>query len=139
MSKKSSVSIGRLILQIALGAMLTVAGIWALQGGGDAAVIAIKRLFDSDVGNVLGLIFGIIELVAGIFLILELFLGDQFGSFGGLINLIVIIVWCVAIVVIDFIGKGGLFNDFNTRNFLGWLYEFACHAVVLGALIYIKD
>ena len=139
MGSKSIASIGKVILQIALGAMLTVAGIWALQGGGDAAVSALKGLFDRDVGNVIALIFGIIELLAGIFLILELFIGDKFGSLGGILSLIVIIVWCIAIVVIDFIGKGGLFNDFNTKHFLSWLYNFACHAVVLGALIYIKD
>ena len=44
MSKESGMSLGRLLLQIAVGVMLAVAGIWALQGGGDAAVGAIKEI-----------------------------------------------------------------------------------------------
>ena len=44
MGKASNFSLGRLLLQIAVGAMLTVAGIWALQGGGDEGIAAIKYL-----------------------------------------------------------------------------------------------
>ena len=135
----SKSAIGRLILQIALGAMLAVAGIWALQGGGDAAVVAIRGLFDRDVGNIIAIIFGVIELIAGIFLILEAFLGSKFGDLSGILMLVVIIVWCVAIVCIDFIGRGGLFNHFDADDFLSWLYGLACHLIVLGALIVIRD
>ena len=37
MAKKGSLSIFWTILNIAVGAMLAVGGIWALQGGGDFA------------------------------------------------------------------------------------------------------
>ena len=46
MAKKSGVTIGRLLLQLALGAMLAVAGIWSFQGHGDDAVGAIRAVFD---------------------------------------------------------------------------------------------
>ena len=39
MAKHTQYSFGRLLLQIALGAMLVVGGIWALTGGGDFGVL----------------------------------------------------------------------------------------------------
>lgn len=138
MAKKSGASIGRLVLQLALGAMLAVAGIWAFQGGGDAASDAIKRIFGGDVGNILRIVFGVIELLAGVFLILELFMGDQFGKLDNILMLIVMIVWIVAIVLMDFVGNGGLFNG-GIDNFLKWLYTFAGHLIVLGAMITLND
>ena len=94
MAKKSGVTIGRLLLQLALGAMLAVAGIWSFQGHGDDAVGAIRAVFDGNVENVLVVVFGVIELLAGIFLILELFMGDQFGKLDNILMLIVMIVCC---------------------------------------------
>lgn len=138
MAKKSGASIGRLVLQLALGAMLAVAGIWAFQGSGDAASDAIKSIFSGDVGNILRIVFGVIELLAGVFLILELFMGDQFGKLDNILMLIVMIVWIVAIVLMDFIGNGGLFKG-GTDNFLKWLYTFAGHLIVLGAMITLND
>lgn len=138
MAKKSGASVGRLILQLALGAMLAVAGIWAFQGGGDAASDAIKSIFGDDVGNILRIVFGVIELLAGVFLILELFMGDQFGKLDNILMLIVMIVWIVAIVLMDFVGNGGLFNG-GAKDFLKWLYTFAGHLIVLGAMITLND
>ena len=139
MAKKSGVTIGRLLLQLALGAMLAVAGIWSFQGHGDDAVGAIRAVFDGNVENVLVVVFGVIELLAGIFLILELFMGDQFGKLDNILMLIVMIVWIVAIVLMDFLAKGGLLNGFNAKNFLEWLYTFAAHLIILGAMITLKD
>ena len=101
-------SIGRLILQLALGCMLIVGGIWALQGGGDFGALAIK----SWLGKNFGVIFGVIELVAGVLLVIECF--------------------TKAIVVGDII-KG----DFDP--FLPWLYNFAGHVIILGALWSLND
>lgn len=140
MAKKSGVTIGRLLLQLALGAMLAVAGIWSFQEGhGDDAVGAIRAVFDGNVKNVLVVVFGVIELLAGIFLILELFMGDQFGKLDNILMLIVMIVWIVAIVLMDFLAKGGLLNGFNAKNFLEWLYTFAAHLIILGAMITLND
>lgn len=139
MAKKSGASVGRLILQLALGAMLAVAGIWAFsKNSGDDAVGAIRSIFDGNVENILVVVFGVIELLAGVFLILELFMGDQFGKLDNILMLIVMIVWIVAIVLMDFVGNGGLFNG-GTDNFLKWLYTFAGHLIVLGAMITLND
>lgn len=134
MAKKSSNSIGAIILQIGLGVMLAIAGIWALQGGGDSAADSIRHIFDGDVEKIMVIVFGVIELLAGIFLVLELFIGDKFGSFGNIIELIVIIVWIVAIVLMDFLG-----GRFLKPDFLAWLYNLAIHCAILGGLLYIHD
>ena len=137
MGKADNFSIGRLLLQIAVGAMLTVAGIWALQGGGDAGITAIKDLIKAEnVRSILCIAFGIIELIAGIFLILALFIGDRTGSLTKILMLIIIIVWIIAIVLIDFLGNNGLFKQ---NNFLNWLYNFAYHLIVLGALLVLQN
>ncbi|MBO4630205.1 MAG: hypothetical protein J5687_09680 [Treponema sp.] len=137
MGKANNFSIGRLLLQIAIGAMLTVAGIWALQGGGDEGIAAIKYLIGArDVERILCIVFGIIELIAGVFLILELFIGDKIGALGKILTLIIIIVWIIAIVLIDFLGNHGLFKQ---NNFLNWLYNFAYHLIVLGALLVLQN
>ena len=140
MGKANNFSLGRLLLQIAVGAMLSVAGIWALQGGGDAGVAAIRDLIDEkNVESILCIVFGIIELIAGIFLILELFLGDKIGALGKILMMIIMIVWIVAIVLIDFLGKGSLLNHGSHWDFLKWLYNFAYHLIVLGALLVLQN
>ncbi|MBP3608669.1 MAG: hypothetical protein J6J11_10185 [Treponema sp.] len=126
-------SLIRLVLQIAVGAMLAVGGIWALQGGGDFGANAIRDVFNGDIEKILVIVFGVVELLAGIFLIIELFVGD-FGKLDNILMLIILIVWIVAIVLSDFLGGNGLFNG-GAKNFLAWLYDFANHLIVLGALL----
>lgn len=138
MAKKSDVGLFWLVLNIAVGAMLAVGGIWALQGGGDFGCAAIKSIFSGDVAKILAIAFGVIELLSGIFIILQLFIGDRMGTFGSILKLIVVVVWAVAIVLADFLGNGGLLNG-GANNFLGWLYEFALHLIVLCALLITRD
>ena len=140
MGKSSNFSLGRLLLQIAVGAMLTVAGIWALQGGGDAGIAAIRHLIEArNVESILCIVFGIIELIAGIFLILELFIGDKLGALSKVLMIIIMVMWIIAIVLIDFLGSGSLFNHGSHWNFLSWLYNFAYHLIVLGALLVLQN
>ena len=138
MAKKSEVRLFWLVLNLAVGAMLAVGGIWALQGGGDFGCKAIKSIFSGDVAKILAIVFGVIELLSGIFIILQLFIGDRMGTFGSILKLIVVIVWAVAIVLADFLGNGGLLNG-GMNHFLAWLYDFALHMIVLCALLVTRD
>lgn len=132
---KEQFSIGRMLIQLALGAMLFVSGIWALQGGGDEGVRAIKSIIaNASLENILCIVFGVIELIAGIFLILRLFIGNKFGSFGNILMIIIMIVWIIAIILIDFLGGSSIFK---TTNILSWLNQFAGHLIVLGSIIYL--
>ena len=140
MGKSSNFSLGKLLLQIAVGAMLTVAGIWALQGGGDAGVAAIRHIIEArNIESILCIVFGVIELIAGVFLILELFIGEKLGGLGKILMIIIMVMWIIAIVLIDFLGSGSLFNHGSRWNFLSWLYDFAYHLIVLGALVVLQD
>ena len=68
-------SIGTLVLQIALGLLFIVGGIWTIQGArGDELAAAFYSIFDNDIAKVISIVFAIIEMVAGVFLILRLFL-----------------------------------------------------------------
>lgn len=136
-TEKSGWTAALLILQIAVGAMLAVGGIWALQGGGDFVARAIKGLVSGNAGNILVIAFGVIELLVGVFMILKIVIGDRFGSFGTVLALIAIIVWIVAIVLSDILGAGGILNG-GAKNFLEWLYTFAQHLIILGAILAVR-
>lgn len=144
-------SIGKLILQLAIGTLLVVAGIWVFSNtnsGGDEAVKAIRKIFDDkDFGKMIGIVFGAIELVAGAFLILEPFVGI-IRNYTSLVIIAVLAIWIVATILIDFCGtgSGGLLKPSiaigdieKTEDFLKWLYQFAGHLTVIGALLYLRD
>ncbi|MCR4736371.1 MAG: hypothetical protein K5829_15350 [Treponema sp.] len=140
MSTTTHYTFGRILLQIALGAMLAVSGIWALQGGGDAGILALKDIISAGtIQTVVCITFGVVEIIAGVFLILKLFIGDKFGVFGKVILIIILVVWAAAIILIDFVGNGGIINHAGRFNFLSWLYSFSYHLIVLGAIIYLND
>lgn len=137
MAKNTKFSFGRLLLQIALGAMLVVGGIWALTGSGDFGCAALATIFNGGgVFKALKIVFGVIELLAGVFLIIELFTGDIFGKLDNLLMIIIWIVWIVGIVLGDFLGGAGLFKSGFSW---AWLYDFASHVIVLGAMLCIND
>lgn len=129
MAKKAASSpIFWIILNLAVGAMLAVGGVWALQGGGDFACDALKGFASGDMKKILGIVFGVIELLSGIFIILQCFIADRFGSLGYILKVIICVIWAIAIVVADILNG-------NFSNFLSWLYTFASHLIVLGALL----
>ncbi|MCQ2587418.1 MAG: hypothetical protein MJ174_04820 [Treponema sp.] len=130
---RSNFSIGRVFLQIALGLMMLVGGILVFQGGGDIGATALGKIFKGETFNIIKIVYGIIELIAGIFLILDLIIGDRLGAFGTILMVILIVIWIAVIVLCDFIGV-----HFNSKMFLGWLYQLANHLIVLGALIYLR-
>ncbi len=125
-------SIGRFVLQLALGCMLVIGGIWALQGAGDFGADGIRKIFNGNVEKILVVVYGVIELLTGIFLIIELFTKDIFGKFDQILGLIIMITWIVAIVLGDIING-------NFNHFLPWLYGFASHIIILGALWSLND
>ncbi len=133
MAKKSGYSLTKWIIQIALGLLLAIGGIWGLQGGGDFGVAALRDIFDGNAEKIIVVVFSVIELLAGLYLILELFLHDL-GKFDNILMLIILIVWIVAIVLGDFLNKG-----FLEPTFIEWLWRLAGHLVILGAIFYCKD
>ena len=134
MARSSHVSFFWTILNLAVGAMLAVGGIWALQGGGDFAAEALKGLLNGDARRIGVIMFGVIELLSGIFIILQLFIGDRTGSLGPLLKLIVVVVWAIAVIIADFLN-----GHFLSPNVLSWVYALAMHLIVLAALLVTRD
>ena len=135
---KNGKSFGSLILQIALGLLFLVSGIWTIQSGnGSEIVSAIRSVFDGDLEKILVIVFAVIEIITGIFLILRLFLvlGTNLDK---LLMIIIMICWIICIVMTDFIGSNGILNYLNS-NFLNFLYRFASHLLILGAIIKVSE
>ncbi|MBQ0039097.1 MAG: hypothetical protein KBS64_01550 [Treponema sp.] len=130
MGKKDTNVIAGLILTLAVGCMLAISGIYALQGkaAGDLAVKGLKAIFDGNVEGVIITVFGVVELLAGIFIVLKCFIGDRMGSFGNILSLIVLIVWVVVIVLADIV------NGIGKPNFLAWLLQFSKDLIIFGAI-----
>ncbi len=138
MAKEKTFSIGMLVLRIALGAFLIVSGIITLQGGkGDDGVVAINYLFNGNLAKLLCILLGLVELVAGIIVILKLFVPIG-GALNSILMLIIMIVWIAAIILIDVMGKGGIFNGFG-RDMIHFLQTLASHLLVLGAIILVQE
>ena len=127
--KSSTVSMFWTILNLAVGAMLAVGGIWALQGGGDFAANALKGLLSGEAAKMAVIVFGVIELLSGIFIILQIFMGDR-----TILKLIIVVVWAIAVIIADFLN-----GHFLAPNFLSWVYSLAMHLIVLAALLVTRD
>ncbi|MBP3710293.1 MAG: hypothetical protein J6I73_07830 [Treponema sp.] len=131
MASKGKSSIGSLLLQIALGLFFVVTGIWTLQNGtGNEIATAINKLFSGDLQRIIRLVFGIIEVLAGAFLLLRMFVSFS-SSIDSLLMVIVMIAWLVSIVLLDVIGGFALS--------MNWLHKVAYHLLVLGGIIMVKD
>lgn len=136
--ERKSKTIGTFVLQIALSLFFIVGGIWTLQGNrGDEVASAIHSIFENNAADITCIIFGIIEIIAGVFLFLRLFvsLNTNLDTF---LIIIIMICWIVAIVIIDFIGKNGIANNLD-KNFLAFINRFAKHLLILGAIIKVKE
>jgi uncharacterized membrane protein YphA (DoxX/SURF4 family) len=131
-------SIGYFFLQIALGLFFLVSGIWTLQGSsGNEIAIAIKSILSGDTAQIWCIVFGIIEVLAGIFLLLRMFVTFS-APIDTVLMVIIMIAWIASFVLIDFIEKGAL-PDGNFASILKWLKALAYHLLVLGAIITVKN
>lgn len=135
--EKNDRTVGTILLQIALGLLFIVSGIWTLQGArGDEIATAMYSIFDKDIASISCIVFGIIEIIAGSFLLLRLFVFMN-TNIDTVLMIIIMICWIVAIIFIDFIGSDSIFKNFD-RGFLPFLNRFARHLLILGAIIKVK-
>ena len=77
MATKKEFSVGRLFLQIALGTLLIVGGIWAITGNGDFGITALTNIrnllnLPDIVYTILKISYGVIELIVGVFVVIEI-------------------------------------------------------------------
>ena len=116
------------ILTIAVGCMLAVSGIYALQGkSADMAVKGLRSIFDGNAENIVVIVFGVIELVAGVFVVLKCFVGNL--PFSKVLSLIVVIVWLAVIILSDILGGIG------KPDLLAWLLHLSKDLIIFCAIL----
>jgi len=123
--------IGNLLLYIAAAIYLFVNGVLGFDKKGDFQLMSTEIFGNkSDIGAIFTVVLAVIGIIAGALLLLQLFRIAIPRI--EIMMLVVIIVWAVFIVIVDFIG---LFKDF--KNVFGWEYlaTLAGHLMVLGALV----
>jgi hypothetical protein len=98
---------------------------------GNEIVDALSQVFGTgDLTKTLIVLFSVLAIVGGVFLLLELF-GIKIPV-ADIIILVFLIVWLVFIILSDVVYA---FKDTRNFVFLPWLRMFASHLVVLGALV----
>ena len=147
----SNNSLGAMILRIALALFLVVSGILTLQldsgffgrlqagFAGNELASAVYSFLDGDAANIVVILLGICELIAGVFLLAQIFVDT--GNVSNLALTIIMILWIVVIALVDVLGSNGLLNGAfkSTANFLSFLKVLSAHLLVLGAILVVKE
>ena len=162
---KSNKSIGSIIITLALAIMLIVMGTQAFTsagngksgfGGrltsgvnalvnGDEVTLAVHNLLNDNKNHGLVvtvvIIVGILEVAAGLLVLLNFFLPIGMGKTKKLLMWIVFGIWCVVLVLVDVLGSNGITGDAfkNGTHTLAWLKSLSVHLLILGAILVAKD
>ena len=131
--------IGLIVLQIAVALFLLVSGVAGIlnSSAGDLSPVVtfLKGLFNSpSIATMIIIVLSVCEIIAGFFLITELFTTDL--RITDMILFIFIVLWIANIVLVDFIGpisEGSTFR--SVGSLLAYLNALSSHLMVLGALI----
>ncbi len=132
-------SIGLILLQIAVALFLLVSGVTGLMGSsaGELAPVLdfLNGLFNStSIVTIMIIILSVFEVIAGFFLLWELFTTDLRVT--DMIVFIIIVLWIAMIVLVDFIGPIGDGKIFRSvPSLLSYLSVLSSHLMVLGGLI----
>ncbi|NVP22965.1 hypothetical protein HW453_02765 [Treponema phagedenis] len=135
-------SIGVTILQIALAFFLLVSGITGLMystaGEFGKVVDFLSTLFQSrTVSTIIVMAIAICELIAAIFLLVDLFSPSL--AVVRIILIIFIVLWIINLVLVDIIGAFGAGNVFrNVGSVLQYLKQVSFDLMVLGSLILVQ-
>ncbi|MBN1616273.1 MAG: hypothetical protein JW875_03095 [Spirochaetales bacterium] len=135
-------SVGIIIIQISVALFLLVSGITGLirSSAGDLAPVVgflADLIRNGSVLSIMVIILSVCEIIAGFFLITELFTTDM--RITDMILFLFIILWIINIVLVDFIGPIGEGSSFrSTSSVLGYLSTLSSHLMVLGALIVVN-
>ena len=115
---------GDFILRILVGLLFVVIGIEGIGDfGGNALYDELDEVFD--------IIVGIVLLVAGLLLIVPLFVSGIKASFTKVATLVILVAWIVYIVLADFVyGLKGV----NGTEWFEWLEDLIYHLLILASV-----
>ncbi len=90
---------------------------------------------------VLVIIIGILEIAAGVLVIVNFFMPYKRSALKNCLMWIVFALWCLVLVLVDITGGNGIMgNAFkNSHTCLAWLASLSTHALILGAILIAKD
>ena len=142
----SKKTLGGIVLQLALALLLIVSGILTLQLNGsfwgklqvgisgNEVVSAVRSLLKGDPANVVIIVLGVCELIAGIFLLANFFV--ETGKISNTFIFVIIIMWLIIVALTDVMGQGGLLHGAfsSVGACLSFLKNLSGHLLVLGAL-----
>jgi hypothetical protein len=130
MAKTAKVSMGLILMYIAVAIYLFATGIIDLAGnrfsGGEIRQ-GVHAIFKGDLANIVVIVLAVLAIIAGVFMLLKIF-GIAIPSID-LILVILAIAWLVFIILFDFIDS--LFKP----DFLPWLKTFGAHLMGLGGIL----
>lgn len=129
MAKKTNASSTYLFLEISLAVLFIttgLAGITHYNSTGAEFMRSVNKAFGGS-NDIVPIIMSIIELAAGVVIILRLF-GVVKGNVPKIALLVIFIYWVVKILL-NFI-----LNDFAEPDFIIWLGNIAPHLVILAAI-----
>ncbi|HPO02614.1 hypothetical protein K7J14_11740 [Treponema zuelzerae] len=134
--------LGLIILQVAVALFLLASGVTGLlnSSAGDLEPVVrfLNGLFESrSIVTIMIVVLSVFEIIAGFFLLTELFTTDL--RITDMILFIFIILWIANIVLVDFIapiGGGTIFR--NVSSVLRYMSTLSSHLMVLGALILVS-
>ena len=126
--KKNDIS-SLFILQVVLALMLLSYGLLAIQGynsSGSELLRGVNKVFGRS-NNIFPIVFGIIQLAAGIIMLIDL-VGAIPGNLFRILHILICLIWLISIVM-NFI-----LADLFEPDILKWLSGFTTQAVILLAL-----
>lgn len=125
MAKRQAFSLSSVFfLQLVIGVFFLVLGILGVQGH-DSTLSEIKRALGRN--DSFQTITAIVELVAGIILLVGLFVSIS-GDLQRLVSLVLFCLWALILVINYFV------NNFAEPDFLPWLRGLSLNSVVLVGL-----
>lgn len=161
---KSSKSIGSVIVTFALAIMLIVMGAQAFTSAGNgksgfggrltsgfnatfngdevtqSVHYLLKNNKNHDLVVAVVIIVGILELAAGVFVLLNFFLPVGMKKIKNIFMWIVFAIWCCVLVLVDILGANGIAGDAfkNGTHALAWIKSLSAHLLILGAILVAK-
>ena len=133
----SKKTFGVILLHIALAILFIVDGINVVFYGRESLGVIFGN---GELGNILSMALGIVELVSGVILFLQMIIPVG-AKLNACLMFIIIIAIVALIIVQDILGSKGLLggNIFSSRNaFFSFVQTLAYHLLMLGAVIIVK-
>lgn len=84
--------------------------------------------------TILKISYGVIELIIGVFVVIEIFAGDILATFGKILKIIIIVIWIASIILAFLLPKSPYFILQNSRLNLKYFYDLALQLCALGGL-----